>query len=507
MNKSLWRWLLGGLLAVVLLVRFPLTLSAQPAKTGSGPTGDPVTGLIQWQKDGVPLVTAYGNQRQPQIVTDGAGGALAVWEDYRPYYDPFAPADLYAQRVSTDGQTLWQQDGILVAQPGNQTDPRLISDGQGGAIVAWRDDHAGQIYVQRIASDGTLLWAADGVQLSSNQGYHTAHVITSDHAGGAIVAWNDYDESQVVSPIVYMQHIRADGTLAWTIGGITVTSAWHGQFYPQIASDGAGGAILAWAGDCARWSGLCVQRVLSDGSLAWGNEGAILSVSSEPLYHQSQLLADGAGGATVVWVDIRNLNDDLYAQKVTSDGTAVWAGGGVPVIVADGDQQLPRIASDGHGGIIVAWHDTRRATLNVDLQRLDANGRALWNPAGVTIATQRIQTTFDGECHYDLIADGAGGAMVSWQENVSAVNKVGNGIWLQRLSAEGVPIWSGRGALVQVDWLNNELSTPRILSESVGDVIVVWQDNRHGYKNDNFDIYAQRVIEGSYRYYFPNIAR
>ena len=103
MNKSQWRWLWVRLLVVVLLGRFPLMLSAQPAKTDSAPTSAPVTGLIQWQKDGVPLATAYGNQRRPQIVTDGAGGALVVWEDYR--YGLSAPADLYAQRVSAGGRS------------------------------------------------------------------------------------------------------------------------------------------------------------------------------------------------------------------------------------------------------------------------------------------------------------------------------------------------------------------------------------------------------------------
>jgi hypothetical protein len=38
----------------------------------------PVTGLLQWQKDGAPVATALGNQREPQIVSDGAGGGIVV---------------------------------------------------------------------------------------------------------------------------------------------------------------------------------------------------------------------------------------------------------------------------------------------------------------------------------------------------------------------------------------------------------------------------------------------
>jgi hypothetical protein len=59
------------------------------------------TGAIApgWTQNGVALCTAPNNQVYPDIVTDGAGGAIAYWDDYRG-----PDVDIYAQRVSADGK-------------------------------------------------------------------------------------------------------------------------------------------------------------------------------------------------------------------------------------------------------------------------------------------------------------------------------------------------------------------------------------------------------------------
>ncbi len=44
--------------------------------------------------------------------------------------------------------------------------PRLVSDGEGGAIIIWRDyrSFAG-IYAQRVNSSGHIQWTLDGITL------------------------------------------------------------------------------------------------------------------------------------------------------------------------------------------------------------------------------------------------------------------------------------------------------------------------------------------------------
>jgi hypothetical protein len=519
MNAKRWCYLLIGLLVIAVLGSVSKTVFAQAITIVQTSVGTPVTGLIQWQRDGVPLATALGNQRRPQIVADGAAGAIVLWEDHRPYWNPDAPADLYAQRVSADGQPLWQLDGVPVAALGDQFEPQLISDGAGGAIVTWLDDRTGQwqIYAQRITAAGVLLWGTDGVQLTSGASELGPPMITSDQAEGAIITWADYGDRQGVWPIVRVQRLRADGALAWATGGITVTYPWRGQFAPQITSDGNGGAIVAWAGDCGIWSGLCVQRLQSDGALVWGRSGLLLSISNHPRYPKIRLWPDGAGGATVVWVDIRHLNADIYAQRVIAEGSAAWPGGGVPVIIADGDQGDPLVIDDRQDGVIVSWYDARteETKRGIYVQHLDTNGRATWSPSGVPVTvwaspnlSETANSFLSSSYYYDMAGDGAGGALITWWGSMKVNNTTWlGGIWLQRVVAEGTKVWGSLGALVQPDPDYKGVSAPRLLNDRLGGAIVVWEDNRRWYKTDEYDIYAQRVVEGAYRCYLPMMNR
>ena len=68
--------------------------------------------------------------------------------------------DIYAQRIDSDGNPQWAIDGdSICTASGNQFYPELVSDGAGGAIITWedeRDDPDGDIYAQRVNRDGTL---------------------------------------------------------------------------------------------------------------------------------------------------------------------------------------------------------------------------------------------------------------------------------------------------------------------------------------------------------------
>ena len=89
-----------------------------------------------WVQDGVALtatLTATWEQAYPTIVSDGAGGSIVTWYDYRN-----GNWDIYAQRVNASGVVQWGANGVaLCTAAGGQQVPTIVSDGAGGAIVTW----------------------------------------------------------------------------------------------------------------------------------------------------------------------------------------------------------------------------------------------------------------------------------------------------------------------------------------------------------------------------------
>src|SRR5258707_986624 len=113
-----------------------------------------------WPSDpnvNVPVSTAaYIGKHHPTIVSDGAGGAIVTWTDYRNY-------DIYAQRVNATGAPQWGTDGVALCVAVNvQIRPTIASDGSGGAIVTWEDERrtypAVDIYAQRVNGAGVSQW-------------------------------------------------------------------------------------------------------------------------------------------------------------------------------------------------------------------------------------------------------------------------------------------------------------------------------------------------------------
>ncbi|BBJ24642.1 hypothetical protein [Candidatus Nitrotoga sp. AM1P] len=211
------------------------------------------SGVVQWTADGVAISTAAEDQVNSTLTSDGSGGAIITWQDSRnfgpiPFTGPrIGSTDIYAQRINASGVVQWAADGIAISTAANhQSDPTLISDGSGGAIITWQDARSGtnDIYAQRINASGVVQWTADGVGISKAANDQFSPDITSDGSGGAIITWWDFRSG--ANWDIYAQRIGASGVVQWAADGVAISTASDDQSNPTITSDGSGGAIITW---------------------------------------------------------------------------------------------------------------------------------------------------------------------------------------------------------------------------------------------------------------------
>lgn len=134
-----------------------------------------------------------------------------------------------------------------------------------------------------------------------------------------------------------------------------------------------------------------LQPVLaSSGFAQWSIDpfvnNAISSEADEQTY--PTIASDGAGGAIITWIDGRSGDDDIYAQRIDAAGVVQWTAGGVVISTAAYQQRFPTIVSDGAGGAIITWQDLRSGT-NWDIyaQRVNSAGAVQWTAGGVAIST------------------------------------------------------------------------------------------------------------------------
>lgn len=437
---------------------------------------------VSWIQNGVRLCGAADTQSYQFAAPDGAGGAIVVWEDYR---GPISR--VYAQRVNADGAVLWQADGIPILSTGAQTYPQIVSDGAGGAIVAWMDYRASSansdIYAQRIDGDGTPLWGTYGVPVCTAIYLQKYPCVVSDGAGGAIVAWEDFRAIGGTADI-YAQRVSAEGQAQWTADGVVVCGAQLDQLAPWADPDGAGGAVVVWNDFRDAENGVYAQRIDAAGAALWTADGiemyAIVEGEQYPW-----IVGDGAGGAVVAWTDSRGGEKDVYAQRIGAAGAFEWDANSVPVCSAGGDQVNPVIATDGAGGACVAWMDFRAGDWDVYAQRVSSGGTRMWTSTGVPVSEGSPD-----QGHPVIVADGQGGAVIAW-EGVDLAGGTSDNVYGQRLGSSGERLWPHDGPMDGTPVCEEPLCQllPRVVPDGAGGAIFAWMD----FRSDNWDIYAQRV--------------
>jgi len=383
------------------------------------------SGAVQWTANGVVLCTAAGIQEYPQIIFDGAGGAIVTWMDQRS-----GAYDIYAQKVNASGAAQWTTDGVaLCTATGDQESPQIVSDGAGGAIVTWWDSRSGNwdIYAQRVNASGAVQWTTDGVALCTAPGDQERPQIISNGAGGAIVTWMDFRSGNWG---IYVQRVNASGAVQWTTDGVPMGPGW----YPTITSDGAGGAIVTWAGNLNR---NYAQRVDASGAVQWTTGGVGLCTATG-LQYSPMITSDGAGGAIVAWMDDRNGTYDIYAQRVDVSGGILWRTDGVAICTATGHQWPGAIISDGAGGAIATWTDYRSGASDIYAQKVNASGTVRWTTDGGALCT-----AMGSQMYPTITSDGWGGAIVTWQDSRSGSN---SHIYALRVDANGFALLTGTDA-------------------------------------------------------------
>lgn len=139
-----------------------------------------------WGSEAQPIAKEV-NSLLRSTTTDGAGGAIISWTIYRGWGPT---ARLKIQRIDANGDILWQKNGIDVSTSVRaQEGPGVLNDGFGNTIVFWTEA-ADDIYAQKVDGSGNLIWGSEGIRITNIQS--SAQIfsgIVSDGNGGAFIAW------------------------------------------------------------------------------------------------------------------------------------------------------------------------------------------------------------------------------------------------------------------------------------------------------------------------------
>ncbi len=429
----------------------------------------------QWAANGTPVcVQTPQDQYNPEICSDGTGGAIITWADSRDI------SSIYVQRIDSNGNPLWDVNGTLICNsPGSQTLPQICSDGSGGAIIAWEDTQ--NIKAQRVDANGITQWTANGVQITGLPNDESRIEICSDNLGGAILTWiND----EFATSNIHAQRINSSGVVQWTTNGKIICNAINIQTFPKISVYGAGNAIITWQdyrNMTTSDNDIYCQFINSTGHSQLQDNGTVICNATDSQYWPD-ICCDSSGNAIITWVDNRNgTYTDIYAQKIDSTGTVYWTLNGTPICTAEYSQFYPKICCDSEGNAIITWQDLRNIyEEDIYTQKINPIGTTLWRNNGTPVCTSPSDQQQSRIC-----CDSSGNSFISWIDKEEDAN---GSIYAQMLDKNGILQYVGKGLPVCTEYGLQE--NHEIIYVSSGVAIITWQDNR---SLSDYDIYAQKV--------------
>jgi hypothetical protein len=209
-------------------------------------------------------------QLEPQMVSDGMGGAIVAWVE--PTSNQPAD-DLWLERISADGQDSFRSviEGPLEAMTPNV---RVVGDEPLGIIVVWEGIGDGlELRLMRNNPLSSYLWPQEGISICSGLGQSPRFNVISDGKGGVMVAWIDGDRG------LYAQRLDSVGEKLWGDEGVLITQG-ACELSVWVVGDSYDGFVAGWTSGFNTYhpDDSYIQKIDANGNLLWGEDGIELSL-------------------------------------------------------------------------------------------------------------------------------------------------------------------------------------------------------------------------------------
>jgi hypothetical protein len=308
--------------------------------------------------------------------------------------------------------------------------------------------------------------------------------ITSDGEGGAIILYDIMNGSNQRD--FYAQRVSQDGHKMWDEKGVLIGSAKYRSTsfsYLKIISDTHSGAIIGRMDMTIDRRTRLYQIIKIDfnGEILWQREVDAIE----------QMIGDGNGGV-ITAVDRESV---IFVDKISPEGSSIWGENGISIIPDGYQNNSIKLVSDGAGGAIICWKESRmkttRGSISILAQRINFNGSLLWKHNGVLIYTTPEGVSFG---QYDLAAAYLGSSIIVWDVSITSGTSftTSSVIYAQKLDAEGIPLWQTNGMSLKISRAadsNANFLSPLVVPDISGGAIISWRDTG----NNTLSLYAQKL--------------
>ena len=328
----------------------------------------------------------------------------------------------------------------------------------------------------------TCLSAQWSTDLSSPQllGSGIQPQIASTSDGGAYITWITDGNYHV-----YVQRMDELGIPQFGDSGYLVSdndnASWIAVYHLNIVVDDDDNAIISTVDQrTGNWE-VYAWKISPEGSMLWGEDGLTITNSSTGnMSPRLTILEDNS-----LIITCSHNDGEILFQRISSDGDLLWGDG---IIKQDDTKNLvsPQSIVDENGDIVFQW--LRQSSgwpiySEIFIQKYDLDGEPVWMEPILIVGP----TSFPmGNWSQQLLSAPGGGSFIAWTE---LSGNVQNAI-VESVTDEGTSLWDG-GMDLSANSSNFRMSPMLVIAEGTQEMMAVWRE-ANGSQSQR-GLFAQRV--------------
>lgn len=291
---------------------------------------------------------------------------------------------------------------------------------------------------------------------------------------------------------VRLQHLDSEGNELFETGGMLVSdnmqNSWVADF--DLATDSESNAIVAFGDVRNGNTDIFAYKITPDGTMLWGENGIDLSndANSEDEY-QATICLTTNDHAIVAWSAVDNTKNYIRLQSIEPDGTLNWGNAGIAYSSETEDYTAPQLVASADGDFILAFYKQTGSPWapirHIYAQRFQETGDIAWVDDILVSDLGGIS----GWTNLNIKSDNNDGLFIAWHADIDG--DMLNNAMLHHIAADASTSWPDNGLEIVQQENFNHFNMQIAGSNDNGNCYVFWHKTNGN--QDMFALMAQAV--------------
>ena len=233
-----------------------------------------------------------------------------------------------------------------------------------------------------------------------------------------------------------------------------------------------------------------LQRFDEAGNVQWLGSGLLVSDNTQMSWLTDwDITVDQDNHAIITFQDIRDGNNNVYAYRISPDGSFVWGSDGIALSNSTAFDVSPKVVVTSENNIVIAWGSDSVTRL----QKINADGVLQWGSSGIEISGTNDYTW------PQLLAVEDDNIIVKYFEDSGPSWAPDRHIYAQKFDADGNSVWAQPAAISTAGGITVQTQILPLVKDENNGFFIGWWDDRNS--DMNYATYVQYVdSNGDYQF-------